>query len=111
MSETQQVGIDIEKIDSKIERIKNKFLRDDELQIISTAHATEHKFVYWCAKESLYKWYGRKQLDFKEHLFIEPFEFAVEGKLRGEIRKNDFSVQLEINYLRIENYMMAFVSA
>ncbi len=110
MSETKQVGIDIEKIDSKIERIKNKFLREDELQSITSKNATEHKYIYWCAKEAMYKWYGRKQLDFKEHLFIEPFEFVKEGKLRGEIRKNNFSVQLEINYSRIENYMMAFVS-
>jgi phosphopantetheinyl transferase len=109
LSEKNNVGIDIEKMDDKIKRIQNKFLRIDELKNISPSNSIEHMYVYWCAKEAMYKWHGRKQLDFKEHLFVEPFEYSVSGKMKCEIRKNDFSAKLEICYEKVGEYMMAYV--
>lgn len=78
----EEVGIDIEKISDKLSRVAHKFLSHSE-----RIHAEDNIFrmcVYWCAKESLYKWYGKKNLSFKENIYIEPFE----GKptiLSGEI--------------------------
>ena len=108
LSSECEAGIDIEKIDPKIERIEHKFLRDEELQSISTDNRLEQLYIYWCAKETMYKLHGRKQLDFREHLFIEPFSPANSGILRGAIRKNEFSRALQISYERINGYMMAY---
>src|SRR5258706_16031544 len=60
MSEKFMVGIDIEKIDPKIERIKHKFLREEKLLAISEEQRLEQLYVYWCAKEAMYKWYGKR---------------------------------------------------
>jgi 4'-phosphopantetheinyl transferase len=68
----EEVGIDIEKISDKLSRVAHKFLSESE-----RLHAGKDLFkmcVYWCAKESLYKWYGKKNLSFKENIYIEPFE-------------------------------------
>jgi 4'-phosphopantetheinyl transferase len=78
----EEVGIDIEKISDKLSRVAHKFLSESE-----RLHAGDDLFkmcIYWCAKESLYKWYGKKNLSFKENIYIEPFE----GKptiVKGEI--------------------------
>ena len=78
----EEVGVDIEQITNKLSRVAHKFLSPTE-----RTFAGEDLFkmcVYWCAKESLYKWYGKKNLSFKENIYIEPFE----GKpiiLQGEI--------------------------
>lgn len=108
LSSEFEAGIDIEKIDPKIERIQNKFLRDDELRFISNNNRLEQLYIYWCAKETMYKLHGRKQLDFREHLFIEPFSPADSGIIRGAIRKNQPEKTLEISYERIDGYMMAY---
>lgn len=111
LSENLEVGIDIEKIDRKIKNIQHKFLREEELQNISGDHHLEHIYVYWCAKEAMYKLHGRKQLDFREHLFVEPFSFTDSGTVTGSIRKNEARQTLKIFYEKINGYMMAYVTA
>lgn len=77
-----EVGIDIERISDKLSRVAHKFLSPPERMV-----AGDDLFkmcVYWCAKESLYKWYGKKNLSFKENIYIEPFEERP-ITLRGEI--------------------------
>ncbi|MEA5260596.1 4'-phosphopantetheinyl transferase superfamily protein [Arcicella aquatica] len=78
----EEVGIDIEKVSDKLSRVSHKFLRASELN-----HAGEDLLklcIYWCAKESLYKWYGKKNLSLKDNIYIEPFEDKP-SKLTGEI--------------------------
>ena len=68
----EEVGIDIERISDKLSRVAHKFLSPTER--ILAGEDLLKMCVYWCAKESLYKWYGKKNLSFKENIYIEPFE-------------------------------------
>ncbi|MFI5134797.1 MAG: 4'-phosphopantetheinyl transferase family protein [Chitinophagales bacterium] len=108
LSEKFNTGVDIEKIDKKIERIKQKFLRSDELSSISDNHRLEHLFTLWCAKEAMYKWYGKRQLDFRENLFVNPFQFTPAGNIKGIIRKNSFEKELNISFEKLDSYIMAY---
>ncbi len=78
----EEVGIDIEKISDKLSRVAHKFLSPSER--IFAGDDLFKMCVYWCAKESLYKWYGKKNLSFKENIYIEPFEekpIALQGEI------------------------------
>lgn len=78
----EEVGIDIEKISDKLSRVAHRFLSDSEQ--LDAGNDLFKMCIYWCAKESLYKWYGKKNLSFKENIFIEPFEekpTTVNGKI------------------------------
>lgn len=78
----EEVGIDIEKISNKLSRVAHKFLSEPE-----RLHAEDDLLkmcIYWCAKESIYKWFGKKNLSFKDNIFIEPFEgndTIIKGKI------------------------------
>jgi 4'-phosphopantetheinyl transferase len=39
-------------------------------------------YVCWCAKEAIYKWHGKKGLEFKKHIHIKPFKLKDEGSLQ-----------------------------
>lgn len=100
----QEVGIDIERISDKLSRVSHKFLSESEL-----LHAGDDLLkmcIYWCAKESLYKWYGKKNLSFKENIYIQPFEGntkIVTGEIFiDEILKTKH--QLEIFY--VDDYVI-----
>lgn len=100
----EEVGIDIEKISDKLGRVAYKFLSESE-----RLHAGDNLLkmcIYWCAKESLYKWYGKKNLSFKDNIFIEPFEgnpTMVKGKIFTDgMLKTEH--QLEVFY--IEDYIV-----
>ncbi len=65
----KSIGIDLERVSEKIERIKHKFLNLNEL---SEAQDDIVKLTtYWCAKEALYKLHGTKQLSFKDNIKVE----------------------------------------
>jgi len=108
LSEKFEVGIDIEKIDPKIERIRHKFLSPEELENISAEMRLKQLYIYWCAKEAMYKLHGRKQLDFREHLFVEPFSFSESGVITGRTRKNEIQETLMIYFNQINGYMVAY---
>jgi len=73
VSSRQRVGIDIEWVSPRIQGISPKFLHDHEKvflydwEPLSQIHL-ELTTMLWCAKESIYKWYGLGQLDFKQHM-------------------------------------------
>lgn len=106
-------GIDIELIKSKIERIKHKFMSDAELKALENEKQDEQLTVYWCAKESLYKLYGKKELTFKENLLIEPFPYAEYGIIKGRIINATMNSSFKLHYENMvsgsDNYMMTYI--
>ncbi|MEP7279628.1 MAG: 4'-phosphopantetheinyl transferase superfamily protein [Bacteroidota bacterium] len=81
VSTRERVGIDIELVTDRIERIKHKFTTTDELFFFNDEYRVfleqfglekkmEQEFLttIWSAKETIFKWYGEGQMDFKKHM-------------------------------------------
>ncbi|MFK7937106.1 MAG: 4'-phosphopantetheinyl transferase superfamily protein [Saprospiraceae bacterium] len=103
------VGIDIQKKVEKIERIAHKFMRPEETASLEAATRLEQLHVYWGAKEALYKAYGRRQLDFKAHISIEPFELEEYGDtLQGKVQKGDYQSDFQLWYRLLEDYVLVY---
>ncbi|MBA3898795.1 MAG: 4'-phosphopantetheinyl transferase superfamily protein [Bacteroidetes bacterium] len=105
----EETGIDIQSKEHKISRIRHKFLCDDELSGISNIEEDEKLIIYWCAKEALYKLYGKKEVIFKEHLYIEPFELRNEGTMVGAIKKSDVMKNYLLYYKSFEGFVLVTV--
>lgn len=107
MAGAESVGIDIQKVVGKIERIAYKYMRDEELASLKDETRLEQLHIYWGAKEALYKAYGRRALEFKVHILIEPFELTdLSGQTTGRVVKDDFRANFIIDYqqiFRLEN--------
>lgn len=109
ISKTRKVGIDIEIIKSKIERVQNKFLADNELAFINEEDRIEKLYVCWCAKEALYKLNGKKETSFKDHIKLKGFAYADAGTLNAKIEKGDRSKSYVVNFKKFEDYMLGYV--
>lgn len=106
VNEHESTGIDIELLRDKILNIKHKFMSETEL---ADAHDDVDKLVlYWAAKETLYKIYGLKEVDFIKNLFVNPFTKHNLGTIIGHIRLTDFDASFELNYQFIDNYAMVY---
>jgi 4'-phosphopantetheinyl transferase EntD len=81
VSSKERVGIDIELVTAKIERVKHKFTNSDELLFLNEDYKAflgqfgleekiEQEFLtmIWSAKETIFKWYGDGQMDFRQHM-------------------------------------------
>ena len=81
VSRYSRVGVDIEHITPRIETVAQKFLNEEEFNFFNEDYAlfleqwglrgrVEQEFLtlIWNAKEAIFKWYGRGELDFKKHM-------------------------------------------
>lgn len=109
VSKTRKVGIDIEIIKQKIERVQNKFMTEKELSFISDESRLEKLYVCWCAKEALYKLNGKRETSFKDHICISDFAYADEGTLKAKIEKNNRDKSYVVNFKRFDDYMLGYV--
>lgn len=94
-------GIDIQFTVPKITRLSHKFLRPEEKECISTPNELDHIHFFWGAKEALYKAYGRKKLEFIDHIHVSPFDYlAPQGQTQGKVVKDGEVISFDIFYER-----------
>lgn len=110
ISKDRAVGIDIELVKDKIERIAHKFLCKEELQFIGQHNRIEHLYVTWCAKEAIYKLQGKKNISFLEHIKLEPFEYEGSGTFDATLNTGNSQRKFRVHYEKFDGYMIGFVS-
>ena len=108
--DTKKVGLDMELIKHKIKLVRHKFLSDVELAQKQIGDNINGLYVCWCAKEAIYKWHGKKQLEFKRDIHIKPFKLRDDGDLNALVELPEGTKALEVNYFKIaKDYMLAYV--
>ncbi len=106
VNKTEETGVDIELIRSKVIKIKHKYLSETEL--MDAGIDVEKLLIYWAAKETLYKIYGLKEVDFIKNLHLESFIKQTTGKLLGYINLPNFNASFELNYQLLDNYVLVY---
>lgn len=86
VSTVNRVGIDIELIDDKINRISQKFLSPDDRKVlnpffISTENVGKYLTLAWSCKEAIFKWYGGSGVDFRKHINLKSIVPVNENEL------------------------------
>ena len=128
VSKDRRVGIDVEIPTPKIERIKAKFLKEEEFKIFSigarsdTIHPDSYRnsvlntqpgtlnpqllTLLWSCKESVFKWYGNGNVDFREHIQLQELH---EGTETIDCFFSKASQPLTIHYRRFDHLVLAWV--
>jgi phosphopantetheinyl transferase len=123
VSRDKRVGIDIEIPVPKIEKIRNKFLSDEEYQlfhqpklpmltlavsmptfIVGTPDA-ELLTLLWSAKEATYKWHGSGGIDFRKHIQLRSVNA---DSIAGWFGITD--QQFLIHYRRFDHLYLTWIS-
>lgn len=104
------VGIDIEPIHPKVDRVATKFLNEKELAFIDDEKRITHLIACWAIKEAVYKWYGKKSLSFKRDILIEPFLIETNPKETFvKLLSNSSVYNLKVHYQIIQNCILAYL--
>jgi len=101
-----EIGIDLEQPKSKLLNIAHRILSPTEL-MDAGSDVVKH-CVYWCAKETMYKAYGKKGLHFSNQLNVNPFQLLNAGDLQGKINANDRSFDLPMTYIIQPDYVLVY---
>ncbi len=79
VSKTHRVGVDVEFLNEKVAQIQHKFTSEEELKVFEkltpeniqpSTFNIQHLTLCWSVKESVFKWWGSGQVDFKKDIVI-----------------------------------------
>jgi 4'-phosphopantetheinyl transferase EntD len=101
-----RVGIDLEQPKEKLLKIAPRIHHPDELHDLGT-DLVKH-CIYWCAKESMIKLHGRKDLIFAENMFIQPFRRKQEGNITGKFIIGDSESVVSLHYVVYPSFVMVY---
>ncbi|MFD2148135.1 4'-phosphopantetheinyl transferase superfamily protein [Mucilaginibacter antarcticus] len=103
------MGIDIEQVKQKVERIAARFLSPEELAFIDDNQKIAQLYACWCAKEAIYKCYGQKEVSFMDDILLSSFDYKATGQLSAILTKGDIKKDYSVGYLQYEDYMLGYV--
>lgn len=107
----QVVGVDIQTYVSKIGRIQRKFVSDQEESMIDPDLANRSLHIIWGAKESLYKAYGKRGLDFIKHIAITELNpKSASGHFKGVVSKEDYYQNFDLAYQAFNEYILVYAT-
>lgn len=110
LSKHKKVGIDLEFMSHRINKIAHKFINDNENITRDKSIEQVHLYIHWCAKEALYKICDKKDINFKDNLTIKPFDINQTGIIIGIHHNYDVHEEYNLTYLIMDNYVIVYCS-
>jgi phosphopantetheinyl transferase len=105
----ESTGIDIETVQPRILKIEDKFCNANDKKHIHRTRHTESLLIIWGAKESMFKQYGKKEVDFKKHLSISEFDLGEEGRFIGKFHKEDEHNEFLFEYSFFDGHVAVWI--
>lgn len=107
VSKKYRVGVDIEAVTDKIQRIIPKFLTDAEQQLLQLGTISKSATLLWSVKEAVFKWKSTGGVDFKKHISIKKIEPGNEEGTISCLFEN--TIPLQAHYLFFSNHSLTWV--
>ena len=96
------IGVDIEYERPQLQRVAHKFCNEIEWNFTQNGSHLPTLLAIWSAKESMFKAYGKGEIDFKLDLSLEPFELGDKGEIQAHFGANQ-DRRLTIYYRRFNS--------
>lgn len=101
------VGIDIEMISDRVEKLAYKFISENEF--IDTKQKLTHLLLHWSVKECMFKLINEQGIDFKKHLQVHPFTPSISGEITATETRTDENKTYKLNYEVHTEYVLTWV--
>lgn len=108
LSRNKRVGIDMEYMTDRINKVAHKFISKDEYITEDKALQRYHLYIHWCAKEALYKLCDKPNLNFRENLLISPFQINEKGVIKGHLDRVRRKEYFDLHYFKHDNYIIVW---
>jgi len=115
VSKTHRVGVDVELPNNKINQIQHKFTSYEEMvkfqQSTSKSGVSGRQVqdltLCWSVKESVFKWWGSGEVDFKKDIVVQSVSGSTEQGIVHCLFKNQ--IELQVHYLFFNNNFLTWV--
>jgi phosphopantetheinyl transferase len=118
VSKSNRVGVDIEVPTHKVEKIKHKFLNEEEWQPLyqywlseaGNGESTELLTLLWSCKEAMFKWWGLGDVDFKTMLHLYILKETNGLQLNGTFEKGHMHITFPVLWKNFPGLVLAWVA-
>lgn len=110
LSKTHHVGIDAERINQRVVKVKHKFLGTAELEgLTGNEEAVYLSYLtkYWAIKEAVYKWWGKGAVDFANDIRIQKNSLLAEQVVVNFGKEHP--MDLAVHCFQLEEHWLAYV--
>lgn len=117
VSKTHRVGVDVELLNEKIVQVQHKFTDENEKKIVNDQYSIfnfQHTMgnvhcltLCWSVKESVFKWWGRGEVDFKKDIIIQSVTGLPEQGMVLCLFKHAY--ELQVHYLFFNGNFLTWV--
>ena len=108
VSNSSFVGVDIELIHTKINKVVSKFVNDKDFVVKYKYNNTNNLIYVWCAKEAIYKCYGKTGVSFHQNITITRFKRNNNFTNYGFLNFEDTKKKYLLNHLVFNQYMLVY---
>ncbi|ADV44880.1 siderophore (surfactin) biosynthesis regulatory protein [Bacteroides helcogenes P 36-108] len=102
------VGVDIEQYGQRVHKVAHKYMREDEAPVPYHGDDTWSLLLHWSAKEVMFKCMDTAEVDFRRHLYIEPFTVQRQGMFRAQEYKTEQQRHFIIHYLIRPDFVLTW---
>ena len=107
MAHPHVCGIDVQRIVPRITHLAPKFVGTQEREQLIPAEELLQLHLIWSAKEAMYKAYGRRQLDFREHLFVNLKGYRSGlSAATGYVQTGDTRMEFSLDWKVYEDFVL-----
>ncbi len=101
-----KIGIDIERIQSKIKNIAHKFLNQEDIENLNNKNDEIEYTKIWCCKEAIFKISSCKTLSLKENIIID---LLSNSNATAIVKLNNETCYYSVKLHTIDDYIIAVV--
>lgn len=105
----RKIGIDIERFQDKITRVKDKFIEKSEQDFIPEDQSVEYLTIIWSVKESLYKLHHSKHWSLKQHYTVFPFERNESSAIKCSVHDGETVEEFSARAIFFEDFVFTAV--
>lgn len=122
VSRWQRVGVDIEVPTNKVEKIKHKFLSEEEWEPLYSHWLKQNKNIshaepprelltlLWSSKEAMFKWWGLGDVDFRTMLHLYILKETNGLQLNGTFEKGHMHITFPVSWKNFQGLLLAWVA-
>lgn len=108
LSNQPAAGIDIESRSSRMQPVRDRFLAPEEQAFIHPEAENDHALICWCAKETLYKMLGQREVSLTGHLHIRPFPYASAGQIEVYETRTEARLSFTLAYRIFPDFVLVW---
>ena len=105
----RRAGCDIEIFQDRILMLSDRFMTAEDKEWANDKNQIKKSHLIWGIKESSYKTWGKRKIDWNKDIHIDPFVWNQNsGKISGRIGKKEKEISFHGKYQYFENFLFVW---